>query len=139
MSRAKAVLEIRAEAPQALDALMLADLWNAAWDDEMPTSARLLAWALEAQSPRSVAVWVASQNGQPLGFIIASHVADGVLGWVDALAVRPHAESAVVHSALLEAASGWLKAAGCVTVEIGGGVRSLCVADTSVGGGQSSE
>ena len=49
MSRAKAVLEIRAEAPQALDALMLADLWNAAWDDEMPTSARLLAWALEAQ------------------------------------------------------------------------------------------
>ena len=123
MSRAQ--LEIRAELPAALDAMALADLWNASMADDMPTSTRLLAWALDAQPPRSVAVWLAWQNGQPVGFALASHLGEAGIGWVDALAVPARANRAAVRTALLAAVALWLQGAGCVAMQIGGGPRSL--------------
>lgn len=125
MSRAHAELQIRAESPATLDALTLADLWNHSATDDMPTSARLISWATDAQPPRSVSVWLASQNGQPVGFAAASHVGDCGVGWVDALAVPARANRAAVRTTLLADAVEWLQAAGCATLQVGGGPRSL--------------
>ncbi len=125
ISRANAALQIRAESPASLDALALADLWNGAMADDMPTSARLLTWALTAQPPRQVALWVAYQAGAPVGFVVASHLGDGALGWVDALAVPVRPNRAAVRTGLLDSAMAWLHAAGCSAMQVGGGARSL--------------
>lgn len=125
MSRAHAAFQIRAESPVTLDALVLADLWNHAVTADMPTSAHLIAWAMDAHAPRSVGVWLAWQDGQPVGFATASHVGDCSVGWVDALAVPARSNRAAMRTALLTDAAAWLQATGCAVLQVGGGPRSL--------------
>ncbi len=125
MSRAHDSFQLRAESRATLDYSVVTDLWNRAAPDDLPTSARLLAWAMDAQPPRNLCVWIAWQDQEPVGFVVASHLGADALGWVDALAVPSRSNRAAVRTELLAQAATWLQSQGCTTVQFGGGPRSL--------------
>jgi len=98
-------------------------IWNAALPPEFPLTERFLAYNLNPCTGESLAGQLAIQNGEAVGFILASATETSPLGWVSALAVQPSTQRQEIGSKLLQWAEGWLKEHGCQRVRIGGNLR----------------
>lgn len=95
-------------------------VWNAAAPADFPLNERLLAYNLIPSSGESIAGRLAMQNGEAIGFALAS-VAN--IGWINAIAVHPSAQGQGLGTELLKWAEGWMQEKNARRIRIGGSLR----------------
>jgi len=119
--------ELNPAAPFHLRALV--EIWNAACGSNLSISERFAAFNLQPCRGARVEGRLATVDGGPAGFVVASMLHGEPLvnrcgeGWVDAIAVAPHAQSRGVGGALLAWAEEWLYGQGAARAQIGGSLR----------------
>src|SRR5512135_1954880 len=110
---------------------LLARLWNRACGPDFAIHEPFLAYNFRPIPGGHQAGCLASLDGAPCGFAIASRLQGyedtnpDEIGWLEVLVVDPGFQKHGVGSRLLEWAEGWLKAGGCTDVHIGGGMRTF--------------
>lgn len=106
-----------------------ADLWTRACGEPFALSARTLAYNTRPCLGAVQAGQFLQVNGERAGFVLVSVLqndARAVLpqnGWIDALAVAPEFQKRGIGRALLQWAETWLRAQGCTSARLGGGLR----------------
>ncbi len=107
----------------------MADVWNEACGADLAVSSPLVAYNLRPNSGGRQAGWLAVEDGQIVGFALASMIEDhpSVMppnaGWIDALAVRPDRQRQGTGRALLRKLESWLIEQGCDYAQVGGSLR----------------
>lgn len=127
-------LKITAHPPNLLDVGELLSFWNTAQPDDLHATARLFEWwqggcatgeAMGAvlqlrRGDLLVGAGLVSRLTQP-----DASVADGPIGWVDAMALAPGPKRSADRTRLLRAAHEQLRSWGCRAAVAGGGPLSL--------------
>jgi GNAT superfamily N-acetyltransferase len=110
----------------------IADIWTAACGNCFTVSKEFVAYNLDvAPEVNQEGRFVANADGQPVGFILASHLETRTRdfapaqGWLDAIAVLPEFQERGNGSELLQWGETWLAAQGCETVTLGAGIRTF--------------
>ncbi len=107
--------------------------WDAACGADLPISERFVRFNVQPWQGERCAGQLALLDDQPVGFVLASALADAPLvnptgeGWIDAIAVLPDAQRQGIGNALLAWATGWLREQGCTGARLGGGLRPFVV------------
>ncbi|HQW34401.1 MAG TPA: GNAT family N-acetyltransferase [Thermoflexales bacterium] len=118
------LVDAQAAAPE------MAQLWNAAVPADLAIGLRGAEYNTCPAPGVAKACFLAQVDGAPVGFAFATALLEPELvrvpsrmGWLDALAVLPHARNAGVGGALLAQAQGWLREHACINMTLGGGLR----------------
>jgi GNAT superfamily N-acetyltransferase len=103
-------------------------LWNSACGPNLAISPRFAAYNLRSSVGGDHAAVLAMRGGEAVGFISASYFNDHTVsaphsGWIDALAVAPHAQGQGVGRALLRWAEAWHTSKGTRHLTVGGSPR----------------
>lgn len=109
---------------QASHLRTLTELWNTACGDNLAISTRFVEFNTQPVTAGHQSGRIAQVNGQPIGFVLASSLADASVnapqvGWVDALAVTPAAQRQGYGTLLLQWAEEWLATQGCQRATLG--------------------
>jgi GNAT superfamily N-acetyltransferase len=113
----------------ASDAHHAAAIWNAACGPDLAISPHFVEYNTRPATGAVQSGCVAIQDGQPVGFALASalphspDVSPPELGWIDAMAVLPAFQHQGIGSKLLAWAEEWLVRQGCAYAHLGGSLR----------------
>lgn len=120
-------LEFNRHDPAHLQALVT--VWNAACGSGLSLSEKFVRFNLEPSTGGVQAGRIALADSEPVGVVLASvlkgepEVMAPEIGWIDLIAVAPHAQRRGIGSALLAWAEAWLSAQGCQGVVVGTSLR----------------
>lgn len=107
----------------------LVGIWNAAFGADLRITLRFMRFNTQLPLGAVQAGRVATQNGLPVAFVLASALPNDPLtsppevGWIDALAVQPEWQRQGLGSELLAWAVQWLKEQHCTQARLGGSLR----------------
>jgi GNAT superfamily N-acetyltransferase len=116
-------------ATSSADVTTLARIWTEACGRELTISADAVAYNLRPLIGGRQQGRIASVDGRPVGFVLASVVEDDQrasppdMGWIDAIAVRPEEQRRGVGARLLRWAEDWLAEQGRTRWMLGASVR----------------
>jgi GNAT superfamily N-acetyltransferase len=108
---------------------VLVTLWNSACGADLSISERLVQFNLQPSEGGVQAGRLALVDGEPVGCVLASRLGDEPsvmspeLGWIDAIAVAPHAQHQGIGGQLLNWAEEWLQGQGCGGCVVGTSLR----------------
>ncbi len=107
-----------------------AELWNAACGPDLAITVEGVCYNTQPTPGTRQAGRLALIGARAVGFVLATEFSRGDaqvspldMGWLDAIAVAPSHAGRGVGSDLLRWAEGWLAAAGCTRVRLGGSLR----------------
>ena len=107
----------------------VAAIWTAACGRDLAISPGFVEYNTRPTSGAAQAGQLATHDGQPVGFVLASALPDDPttsppeVGWIDAIAVMPAFQRQGIGSALLSWAEGWLTGQGCAHSRLGASLR----------------
>ena len=111
------------------DGTALGNIWNAACGAKLAINAQFVEFNTQPSTGGIQAGRIATQNGAPVGFILASALPNDArtsashMGWIDALAVHPEFQHQGIASGLLTWAEDYLRAQKCTAARLGGSLR----------------
>ena len=98
-------------------------IWNAASHRDYPINEHFLAYNVIPATGETIEGRVAISDNEPVGFVLACAVQDGVIGWVSAIAVHPSVQKQGIGSELLTWAEDWIRNHNCKRIRIGGNLH----------------
>lgn len=124
---ATTTLEFNRHDPAHLRALVA--VWNAASGSDLSLSEKFVRFNIEPSTGGTQVGRFALVDGEPVGVVLASvlkgepEVMAPELGWIDLIAVAPHAQRQGIGSALLAWGEKWLRSQGCKGAVVGASLR----------------
>ncbi len=104
-------------------------LWNTACGPDLSITLRFAAYNLQPAAGGVQAGCMAVDHDTTVGFVLCSALPSDPatsppeLGWMDAIAVLPHARGQRIGSQLVAWAEDWLREARCTRMRLGGSLR----------------
>ena len=119
------MMTYRAFEPSDSDIEAVTMIWNAACGESLRITSRLFEFNTRPTPGVVQAGHVAVLNGEAVGIVLASATVGREVeaGWVDVIAVAPHAQRQGMGAGLLDWACSWLREQRCEQVRLGGSLR----------------